>query len=189
MDWNTIVEAIKIFFEQPVAIIGCSVGCLLFYTLILVSKTSFGKKNILRLQNKISELKSTCDTYEAQTREKVANLKEAYEDKVAIVENHAIEVENLLFAICENINNKKVKELVEQYKTLKNETKSQAEELIKQSSLVIDSKIKEVQAELDAYKTELKSQYENEIQKYKDELEQLHNSLEEKKGQNNEANE
>lgn len=189
MDWNSIVENIKIFFQQPVAIIGCSVGCLLFYTLTFISKTSFGKKNILRLQNKFNELKSTYDTLEAQTKEKVANLKDLYEEKVAIVENHTIEVENLLFAISENINNKKVKELVEKYKTLKEETKTQAEELIKQSSLAIDNKIKEVQAELDAYKTELKLQYETEIQKYKDELEELQKSLEEKKEQGNEANE
>ncbi len=80
MDWNSIVEGIKTFFNQPVAIIGCSVGCLLFYTLVFLSKTSFGKKSIRKVNNAFDELKQGYEENKAQLGEKVAYLQNEYAD-------------------------------------------------------------------------------------------------------------
>lgn len=179
MDWNTIVENIKIFFEQPVAIIGCSVGCLLFYSLVFISKTSFGKKSILRLKTSYNELLVKFNDLVAQTGEKVENMRKQYEEQVAIVEKHTLELENLLFAISENINNKKVKELVEQYKSTKENFTTSIDELLENSSLALNEKIKEVQNQLEEYKNALKEEYEKSIESYKSELENLHKQLEE----------
>lgn len=180
MDWNAIVENIKIFFQQPVAIIGCSVGCLLFYTLTFLSKTSFGKKSIRKVNNAFNELKQGYEENKAQLGEKVAYLRNEYEEKVAIVEKHALELETLLFEISENINNKKVKELVEQYKLKKDETQIKVNDLIEKSSLAMSEKINEVQTQMEEYKESLKIEYQNMVEQYKKELEELHKRLEEK---------
>lgn len=187
MDWNSIVENIKIFFEQPVAIIGCSVGCLLFYTLVFISKTSFGKKSILSVQKKFDELKSKYDENVALLGEKVANLKKEYDDKVAIVEKHAQEVENLIFAISENINNKHVKELIEEYKRQKQEISEEVNDLVNQATLELNDKLQEVQKQLEEYKNSLKDEYEKSITKYQEELDELHKRLENDEVANNET--
>ena len=162
------------------AIIGCSVGCLLFYTLTFLSKTSFGKKSIRKVNNAFNELKQGYEENKAQLGEKVAYLKDEYEEKVAIVEKHALELETLLFEISENINNKKVKELVEQYKLKKDETQIKVNDLIEKSSLAMSEKINEVQTQMEEYKESLKIEYQNMVEQYKKELEELHKRLEEK---------
>lgn len=54
MDWNAFVEGFKTFWNQPVPIIGFTVGTVILGILAIVGKTSIGKKAL----NKIKEVNS-----------------------------------------------------------------------------------------------------------------------------------
>ena len=58
MSWQEICQAIKDFMSQPVPIISCTVGALLVSIIVIISKTSIGKKALNGLRNLINELKS-----------------------------------------------------------------------------------------------------------------------------------
>lgn len=123
MSWDQIVENIKTFFSQPVPIICCSVGSLLIFVLTVFSKTSLGKKALNELKNliaittaRIGELNNSITSHKEDTEKKIEELKQSYQDKLAMVEEEKTNLEELLYAIAENINNVKIKELVANYK-------------------------------------------------------------------------
>ena len=58
MSWQQIKDIIDLAWNHPVPIICCSVGSLLVFVLVIISKTSIGKKALNGLRNLISELKS-----------------------------------------------------------------------------------------------------------------------------------
>lgn len=180
IDWG---NAVKDFFNQPVPIIGCTIGFLLITILSILSKTSWGKKSI----NKVIGL---LDNFKKETTTKISNINQMYQDlekeyneKLAIAETHNQELENLLLNIGEQLHNKKIKEYVESYRKTKDETKTQVSNLVEQSSKAIDIKMGEFQEQMNAYKKELEKQYQEMVEKYQKELAELQEKANAKKEQ------
>lgn len=188
LDWATFVEtlkqwalAVKDFFNQPVPIIGCTIGFLLITILSILSKTSWGKKSINKVMGSVNTLKSETALKLSETSQMIELVKNEYNEKLALSESKSQEIENLLLNISEQLHNKKIKEYVEEYRKTKDETKLQVNNLVEQSSKAIDIKMSEFQEQMNAYKKELEKQYQEMIEKYQSELAQMQEKLNEKK--------
>lgn len=188
MNWEMIVEtfntwcnAVKDFFNQPVPIIGCTIGFLLITILNILSKTSWGRKTINTVIGSVNTLKAETTAKIAETSENINNLKNEYEQKLAIAETHSQELENLLLNIGDQLHNKQIKEYVEKYRQTKQDAKTQVQNLVEQSSKAIELKMEEMQKQMDGYKSELAKQYEEMIENYEKELKELQEKVENKK--------
>lgn len=178
MWFEQLKEGITWFCNLPLPIAGFTVGSLIVFVAILFTKTSFGKKlynkALAKVENAISELK----TYKGYADKKCEELKATYEEKLQIVSAKNEKLEKLLVAVSENINNVKVKELVDAYNKESKEiiaiadvvddaiieTKEQA---IKETQSIIEEYKAKLQAEFDAKSKELEEQ----IAKYKELIE------------------
>lgn len=122
MQWEAIVEAIKTFFNQPVPVIGCTIGFLLIFVLKVISSTSIGKKALNRLTFQHEEMKkhvtNSIKDFEKATeaaKQELADQKKYYEAHLAAYEKKYAELETLLLEIAKNVHNRRVKEIVDQY--------------------------------------------------------------------------
>lgn len=188
MNWEMIVEtfntwcnAVKDFFNQPVPIIGCTIGFLLITFLSILSKTSWGRKTINTVIGSINTLKAETTAKISETSENINNLKNEYEQKLAIAETHSQELETLLLNIGDQLHNKQIKEYVEKYRQTKQDAKTQVQNLVEQSSKAIELKMEEMQKQMDSYKNELAKQYQEMIENYEKELKELQEKVENKK--------
>lgn len=188
MNWEIIVEtfntwcnAVKDFFNQPVPIIGCTIGFLLITILSILSKTSWGRKTINTVIGSINTLKAETTAKISETSENINNLKNEYEQKLAIAETHSQELETLLLNIGDQLHNKQIKEYVEKYRQTKQDAKTQVQNLVEQSSKAIELKMEEMQKQMDSYKNELAKQYQEMIENYEKELKELQEKVENKK--------
>lgn len=188
IDWSTIVatleqwaNVVKDFFNQPVPIIGCTIGFLLITILSILSKTSWGKKAINKAMTSINSLKDETTLKLTETSKMIEDIKNEYNEKLALSESKSQEIENLLLTISEQLHNKKIKECVEEYRKTKSETKLQVNNLVEQSSKAIDLKMSEFQEQINVYKKELEKQYQEMVANYQKELEELQEKLNEKK--------
>lgn len=171
---------IEWFCNLPLPIVGVSVGTAFAFLLIIFTKTSFGKKVYLKAVAKVDNAVSLLKSYKETADKKVEELKSEYEEKLQIVSAENKKLEKLLIAVSENINNKKVKELVDAYCEESKkviaiadivddaviETKEQYE---KQAKGIIDDFKAKLQEEYDAKAKELDEQ----IAKYKELLNEV----------------
>lgn len=129
MNWDEIVEKIASFWNMKVPIIGFTVGAIVIGFLVIISKTSWGRKAINWCKKKIGDFeiifKEANDTYKRTLEEKdallklkdeiIEKMKQEYDTKLAIVQNQRNEERNVIIAIGQCINNVKVKKIIEDY--------------------------------------------------------------------------
>jgi len=163
MNWNEITYNIEQFWNKPVPIIGFTIGTLIIGIIVIISKTSFGRKWILRFKDwyqelnvKYNEAIEAKDKIIAEKDEIIANLTKEYETKIALLNENRNKEREMIIAIAENINNVKIKKLVEEFKQepiievesdyileIKNEYESKYEEVLKQLEEIKNGKISE----------------------------------------------
>lgn len=141
MDWNQIVEGIKEFWNQPVPIIGFTVGTIIIGVIAILAKTSIGKKALNWMKEKYTELlngyNETKKQYEEIIKTKdetIAKLTEMYNEKLALVQANKDKEREIIIALGNCINNVKVKKIIEEY--------SQSKEITDLSALVDEVKAK-----------------------------------------------
>lgn len=141
MDWNTIVEGFKVFWSQPVPIIGFTVGTVIIGALSIISKTSIGKKALNSLKakyndlvNGYNEVKKQYDEIIAKKDEIITTMTEEYNNKLALIQANKDKEREVIIALGNCINNVKVKKIIEEY--------SQLDEITDVSQFVDDIKNK-----------------------------------------------
>lgn len=155
MSWEQLVDVLKEFWNQPVPIIGFSVGCCLIFIFGIISKTSFGKKMLNKLTLSVDELKKQVLGIETFSRDKVSDLQSYYEEKIALLEAKKDNTEQLLLAIAGEIHNVKIQEMVEEYR------KTMTKDIV--IGDIIESRIKDYKAEFE----EMKKEFNKIIEDYK----------------------
>lgn len=174
MWFESLKEGITWFFSLPLPIAGISVGTAGAFLVILFSKTSLGKKLYNKAMAKIEEAISKLNTYKAHADKEIEELKEYYEEKLQLVNEKNKQLETLLIAISENINNKKVKELVDTYCEKSNEVIAIADivddaviEAKEQCYKEAEKVISEFEEKLEEKFKEKEKELEEQIEKYK----------------------
>lgn len=157
--WEQAVAWCKDFFNQPVPIIGVSVGLLILYTLVIFSKTSIGKKILRKLTDGYNSLKSEFTSFKDETSKKLEEQKEFYENEIKNIEAKTHEMQSFVLWVAENSTNEKIKEKAE---TLKKDLTSN-----------VVAYEKELNEEIDSYKDSLKKEYESELKAYKEEFDKI----------------
>lgn len=123
-------EAVKEFFNQPVPIIGCTIGFLLISILTILAKTSIGKKALLRLQSGFAEVhekyrllidlhNDTVKHYEkeiAARDEYIKQIETKYQEIIDEVVAKYEEEKDKIIDILEDLPNKKVQQKLLTYK-------------------------------------------------------------------------
>ncbi len=171
-------EWIEWFFNLQLPIVGTSVLTVCIFALVIFSKTSLGKKVYIKAMAEVKSAVSLLKTYKEHADKKVDELKSYYEEKLQLVNAKNEKLEKLLIAVSENINNVKVKELVNAYCEESKEVIAIAdivddavietkEQCIKETQSIIEEYRAKLQAEFDAKSKELEEQ----IAKYKELIE------------------
>jgi len=167
MNWEEISYNIEQFWNKPVPIIGFTIGTLVIMFLVIFAKTSFGRKSLNYLKNKYAELNDgfnkAKEYYEEAIKAKdelIANkdkyieeLKSMYEEKLALVQLNKDKEKEIIIAIASNINNVKIKKIIEEYKKL--------------------PEITDIDAALDEKRKQLESEYEAKYQEVLEKLNEL----------------
>ena len=156
-DWDVFVEGLKEFWNQPVPIIGFTVGTCIVGLAFIISKTQIGKKALNKLKALYNDLKARIEAalirfsqmekeyeeFKEKANEAVKNkeneireLTANYELKLNNYKNELLKQGELLKIVCENSVNKKIKEAYENYKPEildlpVSEIKAQIEEQVK----------------------------------------------------------
>lgn len=116
MNWNEIVENIKTFFNQPVPIIGCTIGFALIFALVVISKTSIGTRVLKKLTAWYNEIKEKVTAFIQEMTKKAVEMENKYNEQISIAEAKWHKADELLTLIVENSHNVKIKEAYENYK-------------------------------------------------------------------------
>lgn len=162
MNWNDIVEGFKIFWEQPVPIIGFTVGSLISFFLVVFSKTTIGKRALNKITGMFEESERTrkdvVEKYEQLLKEKdemLAQLTTEYENKLSLIQANKDREKEVIIAIAENIHNVKVAKIIEEYKQ--------------------EPEVEEVSEYIESVKEEIKQEYESKYEMVLKQLEELKN--------------
>lgn len=123
--WNEFTRIVEEFWNKPVPIIGFTVGACILGALWIISKTSIGKKALKELRAKYEEIKNVNDAIKKiaddllEAKDNViAEMKKEYEAKLAIAQEEVRQTKQLVIAIASNINNVKIKKLIEEFEKL-----------------------------------------------------------------------
>lgn len=162
MSWEQWVEGFKTFWSQPIPIIGFTVGTVLISLLFFLAKTSFGKKAIRKANDKVEELKSDYIKLKEDTEKLNKNLKDYYEEKMALMNEAKEKEQKIIIAIGESINNKNIKSIINEYK---NE--------LKEEKIVISDVVEEKVNETKEQYEQVLNSYESIVDNYKNEFEAL----------------
>lgn len=167
MWWDQLVENLKIFFNQPVVIAGVTIGTIGVLLFTIIAKTSIGRKSLKKLKEGIAHLQAKhdavvqeCEKFKELTENKIADLVNQYETKLALVVNEKQELEKLVFEIADNIHNEKVKGVVKDY--IK---KTQEKEV--EIETIVTEKLADYKEQLINYKAELENIYKEQIEQIK----------------------
>lgn len=117
MSWDQIVEAIRQFWNQPVPIIGFTVGAVVLAVFGIITKTSIGRKQLNRMKTELKETTKHYDDQYLEFERRYNDLKNYYEEKLQLVEQNRLLERQLLIGVCENINNIKIKEMLDEYQS------------------------------------------------------------------------
>lgn len=130
MEWfDTFAENLKIFWNQPVPIIGFTVGTIIIGALFIIGKTSIGKKALNKLKALYEDLKSRYenalemfyttknefDEFKKEKEEEIKQIGETYELKLNAYKERMVKQDEIIKVLCENSPNKKVKDAFANY--------------------------------------------------------------------------
>lgn len=117
--WAWIVNAFKTadyWINRPLPIIGFSALSLIGMGWFIFKNTSFGRRNIKKLKQKVDEVNSGIESFKNGIINEAKNTKEFYENQLKISEAQLVEANKLIEVIAENTHNNKVKEAYAKYK-------------------------------------------------------------------------
>lgn len=126
---DAFIENFKIFWNQPIPIIGFTIGSVIIGLVVVISKTSIGKKALTTIVNKfnlvveknnllieeIKTLKNQSEEIIKTKNEELENLKNDYEIKLSSYKAELEKQSSLIKIICENSVNKNIKEAFKNY--------------------------------------------------------------------------
>lgn len=172
MEWEVIKENISAFFNMPIVITLMSITFGFVYVLVIFSKTSLGKK----LFNKVSlkydevvryckEMKDNYETFKKEKEEELKTLKETYEQKLAVAVSYTQQIEELLYKVAETTPNKKIKGLIEDFKSTKEERLAEIKKAVGtyEEFLELKGKAEEVQKQVEDKVNEIKESVTEEL--------------------------
>ena len=175
MWFEQVKEWITWFFSLPLPIAGISIGTAGAFILIIISKTSLGKKMYAKAIAKCEQARTELKTYKDFADNKINELKGEYEEKLQLVSAQNEKLEKLLIAVSENIHNAKVETLVKDYCEKSHEIIAIADVV---DDAIIETKeqcVKEAQSVIDEFKEKLQAEYDSkakeldeQIAKYKE---------------------
>lgn len=169
MDFETIKNAIIEFMNQPVPIISITVGSLLLSILVIITKTSIGKRAIKKFTKQYDELVAGFDNVKNVTTNTYNKLEQYYHDKLAVIQSQYNDLCSLIMVIAENINNVKIKNAVKEFVSKVDLSKKDFEGYVEQR--INDAK--------NYYEQEIVNKYETELLEYKKQLDELINQMKE----------
>ena len=130
MTWfDTFAENLKIFWNQPVPIIGFTVGMVIIGVLFILAKTSVGKKALNKLKQLYYDLKARYEVvlevikdtrrefeeFKEEKEKQIVEIKDAYELKWNQYKGFVEKQDKMIKVICENSPNVKIKKAYEEY--------------------------------------------------------------------------
>lgn len=141
-DWlRAAWHLVKDFFNQPVPIIGCTVGFALVFILKIISTTSIGQKGLKKIKDELSIFKTDFEGKEQEIKverdkfiteinalvkeheEEIARYKELlnqvdtkYKELLDQADTKYNELKDLVMNIASNLHNKKIKDILESLK-------------------------------------------------------------------------
>lgn len=171
MTWfDTFAENLKIFWNQPVPIIGFTVGMVIIGALFILAKTSIGKKALNKLKQLYYDLKARYEValevikdtrrefeeFKVEKEKQIIDLTNAYEVKLDNYKRLAVRQDDMIKVICENSPNVKIKKAYEEYcqtpvelplnetvERIKNETRKEYEDRIAALEVLVYGKTEE----------------------------------------------
>lgn len=165
-----LVEATKVILAQPIPIIGCSVLYGLIAILVIISKTSIGKKSLNKMNSllttanqsletaktELSNAKNELVNYASNKEKQIKEIKETYEVLLVGVKQQKDALENLVLEIGENIHNGNVEKAINSY--------------VDEKAKVVENEISSI---VETAKEEARSEYEKEIVDLKAQISEL----------------
>lgn len=186
MTWEIIKENLSAFFDMPVVVTITSVTLGFIYIMVIFSKTSLGKKLFSKALQKYDavldyckEMKANLETFKEQKEAQIAQIKEEYEKRLAVMMNYNLTLENLLGQMTEHIPNKKVKEDILAFMSTKQERLAEIAEYLPnmEEYNALKAKAESVQEEIEKAKIEATEALQAKIALYDAKCEQLDNLL------------
>lgn len=186
MTWEIIKENLSAFFNMPVVVTITSVTLGFIYIMVIFSKTSLGKKLFSKALQKYDavleyckEMKANLETFKEEKEAQIAQIKEEYEKRLAVMMNYNLTLENLLGQMTEHIPNKKVKEDIYAFMSTKQERLAEIAEYLPnmEEYNALKAKAESVQEEIEKAKKEATEALEKKIALYDAKCEQLDNLL------------
>lgn len=200
MNWAEFTQAIKDFFNQPLPVILTSISTVVVYVLVILSKTSFGKKNLLWCRGQINDIaKTATDTNEKVkevqqlAKEEIASLKADYEQKITIALSTVNFYEESVFSIFEKIPNAQVQAELNNFKV---EYAARKQAIIDTIGITyqdyqqaLNEKVNEVRNEYENKLAELQKQFDEFVVSVKPYLDQINENLDKEEiGEENNGN-
>lgn len=186
MTWEIIKENLSAFFNMPVVVTITSVTLGFIYIMVIFSKTSLGKKLFSKALQKYDavldyckEMKANLETFKTEKEAQIAQIKEEYEKRLAVMMNYNLTLENLLGQMTEHIPNKKVKEDILAFMSTKQERLAEIAEYLPnlEEYQALKAKAESVQEEIEKAKIEATEALQEKIALYDAKCEQLDNLL------------
>lgn len=186
MTWEIIKENLSAFFNMPVVVTITSVTLGFIYIMVIFSKTSLGKKLFSKALQKYDavleyckEMKANLETFKEEKEAQIAQIKEEYEKRLAVMMNYNLTLENLLGQMTEHIPNKKVKEDIYAFMSTKQERLAEIAEYLPnmEEYNALKAKAESVQEEIEKAKIEATEALQAKIALYDAKCEQLDNLL------------
>lgn len=186
MTWEIIKENLSAFFNMPVVVTITSVTLGFIYIMVIFSKTSLGKKLFSKALQKYDavleyckEMKANLETFKEEKEAQIAQIKEEYEKRLAVMMNYNLTLENLLGQMTEHIPNKKVKEDIYAFMSTKQERLAEIAEYLPnmEEYNALKAKAESVQEEIEKAKKEATEALQAKIALYDAKCEQLDNLL------------
>ena len=186
MTWEIIKENLSAFFNMPVVVTVTSVTLGFIYIMVIFSKTSLGKKLFGKALQKYDavldyckEMKANLETFKEEKEAQIAQIKEEYEKRLAVMMNYNLTLENLLGQMTEHIPNKKVKEDISAFMSTKQERLAEIAEYLPnmEEYNALKAKAESVQEEIEKAKIEATEALKAKIALYDAKCEQLDNLL------------
>ena len=158
MNWEIITNWISQFFDKKIVIAIATILAGLGCGLIMLSRTSFGKRAIVKLTTlyelglkKANDTEEKVKAVQKLAEEKISELEGYYEQRIAVVISTVNFYEESTFALFELVPNKKVQEKLaevkEQYKAKKELITSIIGEIYDDFEIAVEKKEKEIRQE------------------------------------------
>ena len=98
------------FLNKPLPIVGVSTLIICLFILKFISSTSFGKKNIKRLNDGFNRISTACLESQAEIKKFEDKFNKALQEK----DEEIAHLKEIIKKICDNIPNKKIKKIGEE---------------------------------------------------------------------------